>query len=369
MNKFHLISLWFFIFLVSCGSSDKKTQLEKLRKQYDQIGQEIKKLEAELGNVTKVDEKITQVTVLSLSKQTFDHFVEVQGKLDGEDNVGVSAQTVGIAKSVLVKEGDAVRKGQVLAQLDDQVMQKTLHEIEASYEFVKTLYEKQKTLWEQKIGSEVQYLSAKNNKESLENRIATLRDQIDMAKIKSPIDGTIEEVTLKVGQAASPGYNFFRVVNFSSAKVVADISENYTANIQKGDQVIIYFPDIQKEMKANVDFTSRYINPVNRTFAITIRFKPDGPNYRANMIANLRINDYHSEKTIVIPVNLIQTDQNGKFVFLSEEKDGKHYAKKCRIKEGKDYNGMIEILEGLKEKDNVISTGFQNLEEGQRINF
>jgi membrane fusion protein, multidrug efflux system len=232
---------------------------------------------------------------------------------------------------------------------------------------VTSLYDKQKSLWDQKIGSEVQYLSAKNNKEALENRIATIKDQIETMKIKSPINGSVEEVTIRVGQAVSPGLTFFRIVNFSKVKVVADVSENYSALIKNGDEVILYFPDIEHEISANIDFTSKYISPINRTFAVQIYFNPDKYEYRANMIAVIKIRNYYSPKALTVPVNIIQNDVKGKYVYSVESIDGKMVAKRKDIKEGEEYSGMVEITDGLKAGDKIITTGYQNLEEGTLI--
>jgi len=215
--KRSLLLAGFLVFLVACGGPDvKQARLEKLKKERDRLSIEILTLEKEL--FPEGSTPATPVSVIALVKEPFNHYIEVQGKVDGNENIGVSPRTPGVVNRVLVEEGDYVRKGQVLAELDAEVLKQSLKELESQLAFTTELYDKQKTLWDQKIGSEVQYLTAKNNKESLENKIATVKDQIKMSNITSPIDGTVEEIPIKVGQMASPGFPAFRVVNFSKAK-------------------------------------------------------------------------------------------------------------------------------------------------------
>jgi RND family efflux transporter MFP subunit len=365
-NLLYVIGL--SLFLISCGSSDKKAQLDKLKKQHDALSEQIKTLETEIAKEGgAVVNKIVQVSLTEAKPQEFNHYIEVQGKVDGDENVNVSAKSMGVITYIFVKEGDNVRKGQVLAQIDDQVLQQSLLELKTQLTFATNIYDKQKNLWDQKIGSELQYLTAKNTKESLEGRMSTLIDQIDMSKIKSPINGTVEESPMKVGQLISPGFTAFRVVNFSKIKVVAEVAEAYTAKVRQNNKVKINFPDLNEEIDANIRFTSRYINPINRTFMVEARVNPGKLEFRANMVAVLKINDYSSPTAIVLPVNIIQTSNNEKFVYIVEDKAGKQTAKKQLVKVGQTYNGNVEILEGIKEGNKVITSGFQDLEDGLQI--
>lgn len=367
MKKIALFSLvcWFAI---SC-SPDKKSQLDKLKKQKEKIEKEIALLESAQDSNRNNNKKLILVNSTTVVPQEFNHFVEVQGKVDGEENIAVSSKMMGVVTQVYVKEGDFVRKGQILAELDAEVLKTSLKELESALAFVTDLYEKQKNLWEKKIGSEVQYLSAKNNKESMENKLKTLKEQLDLYKITSPINGTVEEVNLRVGQAANPGMPVFRVVNFSRVKVVADISEVYTAKVKIGAEAIIEFPDLNTTTIAKVTFTSRYINPVNRTFLTEIRLPSNSPDFRANMIAVVKINDYKAKDAIVIPVNIIQSDATGKFVYVVDGSSNRPVAKKRYIKEGQSYNGLLEVKDGLQANDKLITSGFDFLADGSAIRF
>lgn len=370
INKINVIvSLSLLILLAACSSAvDKKAELDKLKKQHDQLADQIKKLETELNLSDTTTAKYVDVMVTDVQTSEFDHYIEVQGKVDGEDNVAVAPQMPGVVTAVYVKEGDIVRKGQVLAQLDDNVLQQQISGINQQLAFATNLYTKQKSLWDQKIGSEVQYLTAKNTKESLEKNLATLQQQQEMYKIKAPINGSVEEVGVKVGQMAAAGVQpVFRVVNFSSAKILADIAEVYAPKVKPGNNVLIYFPDFNEEMKSTIRFSSKYINPTNRTFQIEVRLGKGKVDYRANMIAVVKINDYHNAKALVLPVNLIKDSQDGKYLLLAKEEGGKTIARKQKVEVGQIYNGLAEVKAGLSIGDKVISTGFNSLVDGQLI--
>jgi RND family efflux transporter MFP subunit len=198
----------------------------------------------------------------------------------------------------------------------------------------------------------------------MEKRIATLQEQIEMTKIVAPINGSVEDVPFKIGQAVSPGITVFRIVNFSKVKVVADIAETYANKVKKDNPLMIYFPDIAKEVEAKVSFASKFISPVNRTFNIEARIDGDNIEYKANMIAIVKINDYLNENAIVVPVNVVQSDPKGKFIYAIENKNNKLIATKRYINEGLSYNGLVEIKNGINFNDKIIISNFQNVDNG-----
>jgi RND family efflux transporter MFP subunit len=367
--NFKTAGLLVILTVVSC-SSNKQTELSALKVKHDKLSEQIKQLEKEIATedtTLTVSVNSSKVAVTEMKTETFNHFIEVQGKLDGEENLGVSAKAPGTVEAVYVRMGDKVTKGQILAKLDDAVLQQSLKQMTDNLAFVTEMYDKQAKLWEQKIGSEVQYLSAKNSKESLENSIKTLEDQINMMRIVSPINGSVEDVAIKIGQSVGPGLPIFRVVNFSTMKIVADIAEAYSARINVGDEVIVYFPDLQKEITAKISSASKFIGMQNRTFQIEVRMKPEFNNFKANMIAILKINDYRAENAMILPINLVQNDKVGKFVFVAERGNPSVVARKYIVKLGQSYNGMVEITEGLKAGDLLISAGQLDLQDGETV--
>jgi RND family efflux transporter MFP subunit len=366
--NFKTAGLLIILTAASC-SSNKQAKLNALKEKHDKLTEQISKLEKEIAadDTTVRKTNSPKVAVSEIKPFEFNHFIEVQGKLDGEENLGISAKAPGTVESVFVKMGDKVSKGQILAKLDDAVLQQNLKQMSDNLAFVTELYEKQKNLWEQQIGSEVQYLSARNNKETLENSIQTLKNQISLMTITSPINGTVEDVSIKIGQSVAPGLPVIRVVNFSTMKVVADIAESYSSRINTDDEVLVYFPDLKKEITAKISSVSKFIGAQNRTFQIEVRMKPEYDNFKANMIAILKINDYRAENALVVPINLLQNDKNGNFVVLADKGNPSYHARKCVVKTGQTYNGMVEITEGIKAGDLLITAGQIDLQDGQEI--
>ncbi|MEI7983350.1 MAG: efflux RND transporter periplasmic adaptor subunit [Bacteroidota bacterium] len=361
------------LFLLSCGnpSNDKKARLEQLKKEHDKLMVEIMQLEKEIypsGAATA-----TPVKVSEIRNQPFEHYIEVQGRIDGNENIGVSPRNQGgVVTKILVHEGDYVTRGTVLAELDADVLKQQLKDLQSKLAFATDIYNRQKALWDQKIGSEVQYLQAKNNMESAQNGINTLQDQIKMSVITAPIDGTVEDIPIKVGQMSSSASPTpaFRIVNFSKAKALADVGEAYSSKIQTGDAVKVFLPDFNQELEEKVTFASKYINPTNRTFLVEVDLPVNKISFRANMIAVLRIKDYSNPSTIAIPQNYIQASRDdGQYVFIASEENGKKLARKRTVTPFVTFNGLTEIITGLNVGDKIITAGYKDLYDGQPIDF
>lgn len=371
--KLFLVNIVFIITALSCGNS-KESDLGTLKKQRAALDEKIKDIErnSDPEQAGPPDPgKFRFVGITNVKTDAFDHFIKVQGKLDGELNASVFPEVPGSVVFKYADVGQNVRRGQVLAQLDDQQYRSQLESLETQFNFASDMFKKQERLWEQKIGSEVQYLQAKTSKESLEQQISSLKDQIEKFKIKSPINGTIEECNIKVGSIVSPDPRSpaYRVVAFSNLKVSAEVSEAYASRVQVGNKLITSFPDINKEIESKIDFVSKYINPVNRTFTVESNIAHRFPEMKANMIAVLRINDYHSENSIQVPMNIIQKDLNGSYVFVVRKKDNYEGAFKQPVIIGNTYNGVAEILKGLTVFDKVITAGFQELIDGEYVRY
>ncbi|HYH56685.1 MAG TPA: efflux RND transporter periplasmic adaptor subunit, partial [Anseongella sp.] len=283
----------------ACGTSgdpeNKQAQLEQLKKEREALDEKIKSLEAEVlaENPELVQKKVFNVAVDTVDLRPFEHYIQVQGRVESEDNIIVSAESPGVIRNILVREGQRVSKGQVLAELDNKVLRSSIAELQTALNLANTTYERQKNLWDQNIGTEFQFLQAKNNKERLEQQLNTLNEQIDMTRIKSPINGTVDAVISKVGENAAPGSPSFRVVNFSDLSVNASITDSYAGMIKTGDEVIVSFPDIKTEIRSKVSFVSRVIDPDSRTFEIEVKI-PSLDQYKPNMVAVLKIVDYAS---------------------------------------------------------------------------
>ena len=357
-------------FMISCGSEpagNKQEQLDELLKQQVELSEKIKTLREELKSPEDEKSASRLVSLQQIAPAPFRHYVEVQAKVDVDESVSVSPRTQGTVNDILVREGDKVSKGQILATLDDQVMQQTMAEVQTQYDYANNIYEKQKNLWEQKIGSEVQYLTAKNNKESLEKRLASVTEQWNMTRIKSPISGTIDNVVIKIGQVVMPGMPAFNIVNLTGMKVEGEVGESYSSRIKKGDEVVLYFPDMQKEIKSKVGFTSKAINTLNRTFSVEVPLSGNIEGISPNMVVVMKIVDYKTDEAIVVPVDLLQRSGEGYYAMVAVEDKGKLVAKKKMVTVGHTYNGQAEVLTGIEPSDKVVTNGYRDLNENQLL--
>ncbi len=351
--------------LIACSAPDKKAELEKLKKQKTELETKIAALQEEVSktDTTKSKEKVIEVIAKPLTTQLFKTYIEVQGKIDADENVSLSSEMPGTVTKINVKVGDEVTKGQVLAETDARALAQSISDMQTTMDLANQLYDKQKTLWDQKIGTEVQYIQAKSQKESVEKKMASLQEQVRMTKIISPINGTVDGVNIKVGQAIMPGLGAISVINFSNLKVKADVAETYAARIKNGNEVLVLFPDTKDSIISKVHYASRGINALTRTFMVEILLD-NSKEYHPNMVAKLRINDYQSPKPeITLPVKYIQRGTDENYVLVAEN----GVAVKKVIKTGHEYHGVLEVTEGLKEGDLLITDGYDLVNEGDKV--
>ncbi|HRI40334.1 MAG TPA: efflux RND transporter periplasmic adaptor subunit [Bacteroidia bacterium] len=358
------------IVLYACGSgSDKHAELEKLKKEQATLKEKITALEAEIAqsDTSKNDEKSKLVAIKEMKPETFKHYIEIQAKVDGDEDVIVSPESMGNITSLQVQAGDRVVKGQLLATIDDRMIRQGVAEAQTQLDLATQVFNRQKNLWDQKIGSEIQFLQAKTNKEALEKRVASLQEQLEMTRIKSPINGTVDQVDIKIGQAVAPGMPAFRVVNLNALKVTGEVAESFISKVNRGNETIISIPDMGKEINTKLDYAGRAINTLNRTFNVEVRLSPKDGELHPNMVAVMKIVDYTASSTFVVPIAAIQKSSDGEYVFVAVQEGGRLIAKRKKVSAGMIYNGMIEVREGLAEGDQVVTAGFQSIIEGDPI--
>jgi len=357
------------IFMGSCGEKTDdnaalKSQLESVRKEISALQVKEKELMSKLGADQATNIKMVETNTISL--KTFESGLMLEGTVDASKSTIATSKVPGTVMTVNVEVGQNVSAGQVLAELDNSQLLKSKMELEQQVSFAKTVFEKQERLWKQGVGTEIQYLTSKNQKEALEKSLNTLNNTIDMYNVKSPINGTIEAVDLKVGQVAAPGMPYFKVVNMSDMKVVANVSEGYSGKVSVGDKVKVTFPDLGEEVSARLSFASNFIDPMNRTFKVETKLG-GVKNVKPNMIAKLSITDYIKNNAIAVPSNVIQKTDRESFVMLVTTKNNKSVAEKRIITTGKNNGSETEVLSGLNAGDVLITNGFQELIDGQSI--
>ena len=356
------------VLLAACSAAtpdDKKAQLEKLKAQQADIAKQVVQLEKEIAkeNPTEAKIKTKDVAVTAVKAAKFDHYVQTQGHVESEDNILVSAKSPGVVMAVYVKEGQQVSKGQALAQIDNAVILSSIESMKSQLELAKSVYDRQKNLWDQKIGTEVQYLQAKTNKETLERQIKSLQEQNEMLRIKSPINGTVDEVTAKIGEAVSPGLPAFRVVNTSKLKLTASVSEAFVTNVQKGNKVIVTIPELRKDLESKVTFVGRTIDPLSRTFIVEVAL-PSEANLRPNMSGVIRVVFHTEPAAIAVPINVVQDINGEKIVFVAESNGKNTVARKKVVTVQGVYGGQAQVS-GLNTGDKVVTFGYQGLNDGE----
>jgi membrane fusion protein (multidrug efflux system) len=349
------------LLLAACSKpKDKKTELADLKKQAAELNAKITKLQAEVGSTDST--KSTDVAEMVLKTSPFTNYIDLQGSIDAKDNVLATPQAQGVITGIYVKVGDHVSAGQTMVQLDNSVLKQQVAQAESQASLMKTLYDRQKNLWDQKIGTEVQFLQAQTNLQSAQKQVAALRQQSDLYRIVSPISGVVDQMDLKLGQAAGPGTTTIRVVNTEYLKVKANVPESYAASIHQGDMVKVVVPDANDSVTAKVTFAAKTIDAASRSFAIEIQLH-GSKTIKPNMTAVLKIANYSDKNAVVVPLNAIQKSESGDFVFVDEN----GFAKKKNITEGASYGGKAEIKQGLQPGEKLITDGASEVEDGDKI--
>lgn len=358
--------------LAGCSAAskeeDKKARLQSLREQQANLTKEIAVLEEQVAKENPADSaniRAKQVAVAELAPQKFDHYIQTQGRIESDNNIIVSAKVPGVVTRVHVTEGQQVAKGQLLASLDNGVIEQNLASMESQLELARSVFERQEKLWKQKIGTEVQYLQVKTNKESLEKQIASVREQNDMYRITAPIAGTVDEVNAKVGEAAQPGAPAFRVVNGSDLKLRADVSEAYVTTVKKGNKVTVSLPEHNKEIQATVTFVGRNIDVLSRTFPVEVKL-PAMEYLRPNMTATIKIVFNTEASALVVPVNVIQTIKDEKIIYVAETKGNATVARRRVVTVDGVFGSKAQVT-GLNAGDKIITVGYQGLNDGDFV--
>lgn len=360
----HLLFLFILMLVLSCNSSSKESQSlidlkskkEVLIKEMNRIGTELKDIETAISKLDTL-KKLMTVTSLKAEVKDFNHFIEVQGTVKADQTIELHAEMGGTVTALLVKEGDAVSKGQILATLDSEVIDNSVLQLETQLALATTTFERQARLWEQNIGSEIQYLQAKAQKEGLENSMKSLKAQARKMKIIAPFSGIIDQVFAKTGELTSSQMPFLRLVNLSAVYVESEVTETYLKAIKKGTEVLLNFRSIGTSVKASISQVGNFINPNNRSFKTRIDLENPNNELKANLLADIKINDFKATG-IVIPSRLVQKDSNDKaFVYTIEPNGSSHKVVKTYITETMNYNNLSFISEGLLSTSVLVDKG------------
>jgi membrane fusion protein, multidrug efflux system len=389
----HITKLFLFgglFLLAACGGNkntnkaleEKKALLEKLKTEQASLAKQIVEVEKEISKLdTSVKvEKAKLVQVAPIQTENFTHFIDLQGKVEAENISNIAPRGgPGQVKAIFVKKGDNVSKGQLLLKLDDAISKQSLAAAQqglqltkTQLDFAKTLLQKQENLWKDGIGTEVQLLTARNQVQTLEAQLKTQQEQIKVAQeqvnfssVYADVSGVADEVNVRVGEAFV-GQGQIRIVNSNNLKIITQVPESYLGKVGVGSKLKITLPDINKTIDATVNVAGKLIDPYSRSFYIEAKIPAD-KDFRPNQVAFVRVQDYMAANAIAVPINILQTDDKGKFVMVAITEGKKMIAKKRFVNAGEFYADKIEIKSGLQNGDLIITNGYQGVYDGQTI--
>lgn len=383
MKKISILIIGILV-LTSCSDGKKQSiedviasqDLEQIREKkaeldlrQAEIASDLKMLEAEIKKLDP-QEKIPLITTIAAQEEVFNHYLELQGNVSTKKNLVIYPEYSGVMSRVFVSQGQSVKKGQVLAKIDDGGLSQQLAQLQIQADLAKTTYERQKRLWEQNIGSEIQYLQAKSNYEAQQRAVGQLQEQVGKTQVRAPFSGTIDDVITEQGSVVAPGQSpLFRIVNLDDMHIETDVPERYIQDVVQGKEVQVEFPILGTTVLTNVRQAGNFINPANRTFKIEIDVPNENGNIKPNLTAKLRINDYTNENAILIPLSIISEDADGQqYVYtVSDRTENKGFAKRTYIETGKTQGDYIEILSGLVDGDEIINEGARSVKNDQEV--
>ncbi|MDB2417892.1 efflux RND transporter periplasmic adaptor subunit [Flavobacteriaceae bacterium] len=374
------------VFLNSC-SNKKEPSLEEvlvtndvelLKSRKSEIDAKLEELTLDLNqlnnklSVLNKDRNTPLITTIRTSEQKFNHFIELQGNVKTKQNVLVYPEMPGILNKVYVKEGQQVKKDQILATIDDGGLSQQLLLLKSNEQLAKTTFERQKRLWDQKIGSEIQYLQAKTSYDSQKNATKQLKKQLGKFTIRAPFSGIIDDVFKEKGTvvAPGPGAELFRIINLSNMYIETDVPESYISSIKKNKMVEVNFPILGRSYDSSIRQVGNFINPSNRTFRIEVGIPNLDGEIKPNLTAKLRLNDYSNSNAILIPQSIISENAKGQqFIYVVKDNKEKNqvYAERLVIETGKTNGDFIEVTKNLDANVEVILEGARSVNNGQVV--
>ena len=379
MRKIFLVSV-LSIAIYSCGKKENNQSIDALIESKNTKALQEKKivLQAEIAKIeealatldTKKEEAL--VAVMTLKDTLFNHYLDIQGNVNTKENIIVQPEFSGTLTSLNVKAGQKVTKDQILGRIDDAGMSQQLAQVQTQFELAKTTYERQKNLWDQKIGSEIQFLQAQTQMNSLQKSIGQMKAQLAKTVIRAPFSGTIDEVFVEKGQVVAPGpQGLMRIVNLGNMFVSTSVPESYIGKLKVGTEVDVFLTSLGKTYKGKVRQVGNFINPNNRSFGIEVSIPNPENLLRPNQVAKLKIIDYVKKDATVVPTNVIQEDGKGNhYVYTVDNSTGKTgIAKKTVVTLGQSSDNVTEILNGLSAEDVIVTEGVNTISEGMKLNF
>ena len=347
-----------------------KTQKEEKLKFLNALKAELNQINAAILNLD-TSEKLALISTFKVKPENFDHYIEIQANIKTRQNVLLYPEYTGTLKKIYVEEGQEVKKGKLLAQIDDAGLKNQLEQLQIQAALSKTTYERTQRLWDQNIGAEMKLLQAKATYESQLKSIAQLKKQLQRTRILAPFSGTIDEIVANTGANLLPGQTpVMRIVDLKKMYTEASVPERYLSQIKKGTTATVKIPMLDREYSTTVRQTGNFINPNNRSFRVETPLPNPDEMIKPNLSCKLKINDYSNPEALMIPLRIIKENAIGKkyiFKLTPDGKDQVYRTEQVFVKLGKKSTDKVEILEGIQAGDLLVDEGATIVENNQRV--
>lgn len=372
------------ILLLSCNSSRNssindlinKGDLETLKKKKKEYVDLMNDLRLDLNDINNgimlldENEQIQVISKFNVIEKEFTTYVELQANLKSRKNVVILSEFQGALKNFFVREGQLVKKGELLAEINDSGLKEQLDQMLIQANYTKDNFDRVKRLWEKNIGSEMQFLKAKSDFETNNKMVEQIRDQLSKTKIYAPFDGEIDEIISNLGSNLVPGSSILRVVNLDIIYAEAQVPEKYVSSIELGTEALVSIPLLNKEVTSKIVQSGNFINPNNRTFRVEAPVENKDKRIKQNLNARIKIKNYSNIKALVVPLRVIREDASGRpFIYKLVETDKKDIllTVKIFVETGANNDEEIEITKGLSIGDIIVLEGVNNVEDKQRV--
>ena len=383
MKKFYISILTLII--ISCNSSGSSSitslidngDLDGLKKRKKEYVDTMNTMQVELNEINDgiafldENEKLTLVSNYEIKEKVFNSYMEAQANLKTRKNVLILPEFQGTLEKIFVYEGQYVKKGKLLAEINDSGLKEQLEQLTIQANFAKENFERTERLWNNNIGSEIQFLKSKTDFESSQKMVEQMKDRLAKTKIYAPFDGEVDEIISNQGSNLIPGVSqILRLVNLDKIYAEASVSEKYISFIEEGTEAIVQIPLLGKEIKSEIVQTGNFINPSNRTFRVEVPVENIDKKIKQNLDAKIKINIYSKQDAVVIPLRIVREDASGKnFVYVMSEdiKDGVYITSKTFISLGNKNSSEVEVIDGLKIGDALVLEGANIVEDSQRV--
>lgn len=362
------------LFMVSCTEKPGTDELSLIKVEKDSlkevkatISERLAEIELRIAELDTT-KSLALISTAAANIESFNHYFQVYGSLASDQNAQIYPEIGATITTIKVKEGQEVSKGQTIATLDIQSIREQEAELKTRMVLAETTFQKQKKLWDQKIGSEMQFLQAQNNRDALQNSLKGLQANIAKGNITAPFSGVVDEIFPKEGEIAMPGMPVVRLLNLSKMYIEADISENYVGKVKAGDQVIVSFPALGIEKPSTIERLGQFINPNNRTFKIRVNVDNSDNVLKPNMVALININDFKQDTAVVVASSLIMEGaSNKRYVFVVNQTKGAHMVKKQEVEVAMTYEGRSLVKSGLSGKEKLVDKGARSIRDGELV--